>query len=398
MESSKSIKSRSPGHRAAGMGTFRSLLLLLPVALVLVAGCSKTSEPKITGSSSAPPVALSCAWQPGLTYHLRFELSQSTDLETPEPNHASEHLVVYEQESLVKVTAGSRGTLALDMEILSVAMERAKGGQCVLSFDSSHDAEWIDENGYIPVMKKLVGRHLKFQVATNGAVLRADGVTPWLDAALRERAAEIAASDAASGRPTTAQPTVVKTIRTPNGVITTNAPAPVRTGPVSSTLRSFFTQDLFKQMIEFHFLPSRDVRIGDRWNTAGDTFISTKTRQRYEATMKFEGWQMHRGTNCARLAVDGRLAATYQPPSRKLGPQDNFLKGTLWIDRDLQFPIGLFLDKQLCIAPATTNLISGTNRPAVLPPSRVIRQHITARLLSAKPANTIPAPAADPPQ
>ncbi len=396
MEPCKSIKSRSPGHRAAGRRTHRSLLLLLPVALALVAGCSKTSEPKITGSSSAPPVALSCSWQPGFTYHLRFEISQSTDLEVPEPNHASEHLVIYEQESLVKVTAGSRGLLALDMEILSVAMERAKGGQRVLSFDSSHDAEWIDENGYIPVMKKLIGGHLKFQVASNGAVLRADGITPWLDAALRARAAEIAASDAASGRPSTAQPTVLKTIRTPNGVITTNVPASVRAGPVSSTLRSFFTQDLFKQMIEFHFLPSREVRIGDRWNTAGDTFTSTKSRPRYEATTKFEGWQMHRGTNCARLAVDGRLAAAYQPPGRKLGPQDNFLKGTLWIDRDLQFPIGLSLETQLCIAPATNNLPSGTNRPAVLPPARIIRQHTTTRLLSVKSANTPSAPAPPP--
>jgi hypothetical protein len=150
-------------------------------------------------------------------------------------------------------------------------------------------------------------------------------------------------------------------------------------------------------MIEFHFLPSRDVRIGDRWNTAGETFISTKGRQRYDATAKFDGWQMFRGTNCARLSVDGRLAATYQPPGRKLSPQDNSLKATLWIDRELQFPIGMSLDKQLWTV-SSSSTTTGTNQPTFLPPQKIIHLHITTKLLSAKSSDSKPAPPTNPPQ
>src|SRR5437868_9036771 len=129
-------------------------------ALLLVggAGCSRNGEAKITGSRSADPVALQCFWQAGNTYRVRLEMTQIIDLERPEPNESSQHLVAYEQESLIRVTDGNRvGTLNLDMEIVSLGMERANAGKKALTFDSEQGGETLDEQGFIPVLKKLVG-------------------------------------------------------------------------------------------------------------------------------------------------------------------------------------------------------------------------------------------------
>jgi hypothetical protein len=388
----RSITVRSSGAPSAGRGGIASFTFVLLAMLALAAGCSKRSEPKITGSSSAPPVSLQCLWQPGYTYHLRLEMSQITDLEKPEANDASQHLVLCEQECLIKVTSGARGALVLDMEILSLAMERAKSGQRALSFDSTHDAEWIDESGYIPVMKKLVGGHLKFQVSSNGNVLRADGISPWLDAALRERTAMMAAADLASGNPSASKKTTIRTVRTTNGVVTTtNISSSGNIGPVASTLRSFFTQDHFKQMLEFPFLPPNPVRVGDRWTTAGDTPISTRGRHRFTAAAKFDGWQMHASTNCARVSVEGKLANAYLPPGRKAGAQDNSLKATVWISRDAAFPAGMVLDKEIWTAPSSNNSPSGTNQITAANPPKNVRQRVTTRLLSVQPAEAVTA-------
>lgn len=378
-----------------GLGTSTGMRRAALVALVALAagpGC-KRDEPKITGSSSAPPVELRCVWQPGLTYHLRMEYSQITDLEKPEPNDASQHLVLYEQECLVRTSPGARGALALEMEILSVGMERARSGQRVLSFDSSHDAEWIDESGYIPVMKRLVGGRLKFLVSSNGAVLKADGVSPWLEAALRERAAQFAADDISSGRAPANPGMVIRTARTTNGIVLkTNLNTTSGPGPVGSTLRSFFTADLFRQLLEFHYLPTNAVRVGEHWRASGDTPVSTRARQRYLAMAGFDGWQLRGGTNCARVSVEGNLPGSYLPPGRKPGPEDNSLRATVWINRDALFPAGTITHKEIWTPPASGS--SASTNLAINPP-KIVRLRLATSLLSVRPTSETNAPVAD---
>src|SRR5206468_373091 len=137
-----------PVRERAGRGVVVSAVALcgaLLAGLVAGAGCSRSGEAKITGSSAAPPVSLQCYWQPGYTYRVRLELTQTTDLERPEPNESTQHLVTFEQECLIKATDGSRaGVLNLEMEILSLGMERANGGKKALSFESAQGGETLD--------------------------------------------------------------------------------------------------------------------------------------------------------------------------------------------------------------------------------------------------------------
>src|SRR5437867_13104065 len=60
-------------------------VLVTLVCLLFSAGCSKKSEPKITGKRSDPPVSLQCVWKPGYRYHLRMDLAVLTDADAVDP-------------------------------------------------------------------------------------------------------------------------------------------------------------------------------------------------------------------------------------------------------------------------------------------------------------------------
>jgi len=365
------------------------------LAGLIAGGCSRSTEAKITGSSSAPPIPIQCAWLPGHTYHLRLEMTQITDSQKPEPNERNQHRVTFDQECLVKVTEGARsGLLNLDMEILALGMERGKGGQKTLSFDSDQGGETMDEQGYIPVLKKMIGGRLRFQVSSNGNVLRAEGISEWVERALRAAAAE-AKGKAAAFVPVDSteeapppSPTVRTTIRNADGsVVTTSRVSSSSTsgGTVGSTLRKFFTQDHFRQMLEFPFLPPNPVRVGDRWPTQGDTPITTRGRFRYDASGHFAGYQMHRGTNCIRVEVEGSLAKGVAV-GPKQAAKEKTLRATLWIDRELQFPVTAMLFKETLVPDSSTRTV-GTNQVVTTLPAKVVQQHVATMLLSAKPTD-----------
>src|SRR5262245_48383103 len=106
---------------------------VLVVSLLFAAGCGKRSEGKITGSRSAAPVSLACAWQPGYTYHLRLDTEILTETEATDPQNSDRHRVTFAQECLVRVTNSPRGSnLDLEVEITALEMERAKNEGVVL--------------------------------------------------------------------------------------------------------------------------------------------------------------------------------------------------------------------------------------------------------------------------
>ena len=53
-----------------------------------------------------------------------------------------------------------------------MAMERSKGGQVALSFDSDQGGETADDHGYIPVLSNLVSGRLHFLLSPEGRMLR----------------------------------------------------------------------------------------------------------------------------------------------------------------------------------------------------------------------------------
>lgn len=379
--------------------TFEGFLRRLPAlsaltatcALALFTGCSKNETP-ITGSASAPPVSLQCVWKPGHTYQLRLELDQSTDIEPPNPLVSTIHRVDFEQVCLVTVTNAPGGQLRLDMEITALGMERSKAEMISTGFNSEQGGEFFDDLGYVPVLKKLVGGRLRFTLSPDGKVAKSEGISEWLERAFgnptgvrpkRPSTTTRVLTTNAEGRVTT---TVLRTpVPTAPAPPPDAAPAPVPPSSsvpsnVASTLRGFFTADLFKQLLEFPFLPSAPVRVGDQWKSQGDTPITGRGRPRYNADVKFAGWQRHLGTNCARLDVKGTLAQRV-PTSKK----DGTLLGTLWLDVEAQFPAAITLSKDAVFPSSSTSRAVDTNEVSNAAAPKRVRQHMAVYLVSITP-------------
>src|SRR6266511_2847891 len=175
--------------RAAGL-VGMLVFAALAAGLLLSAGCGKRGEQKITGSRSAAPVSLACAWQPGYAYHLRLDTEIVTETGGTDAREIDRHRVTYGQECLVRVTNSPRGgNLELEVEVTSLEMERAKNEGVALSFNSEQGGETIDDFGYVPVLKKMVGGHLRFSVSPGGKLVKFDGISEWLNNALGDKSA-----------------------------------------------------------------------------------------------------------------------------------------------------------------------------------------------------------------
>jgi hypothetical protein len=406
-----------------------AVLAALVAGPLLLAGCGKRSEAKVTGSRSDPPISLACAWQPGYTYHLRLDTEILTETEGADPQNSGVHRVTYGQECIVRVTNSLRGgNLDLDVEITSVEMERAKNEAVALSFNSEQGGESIDDMGYVPVLKKLVGGRLRFSVSSSGRLVRFEGIPEWLNNALGNKSTprpttsprlktltrpnspgtpggpttfEVVSEDVASGRVPSlpGQPLtnatrvmVVGTNRSFNSVPAipsrpAGSSASGAADTVGRTLRGFFNTDLFRTLLEFRFLPAAPVRVGDEWKEQGDTPITSRTtRVKYNAQCTFKGWQQRGSTNCARIDAVGKTAAQTPPgkASKKAGRKSG-VDGTVWVNTELAFPAATMLDKESVLPGDTNTRMVGTNSITTTTGPKYAREHLTITLLKVTP-------------
>src|SRR6185503_1054345 len=410
-------------------------LVALVAAAVLLVGCGKGNGPKITGSRSYAPISLACSWQPGYTYHLRLDTEILTETEGADPQNDGLHRVTFAQECIVRVTNSLRGSnLALEAEIASIEMERAKNEAVALSYNSDQGGEYIDDMGYAPVLKKLVGGRLRFSVTPSGKVVKFEGIPEWLNNALGSKANtsrpttnsrvktvlrqsstnspagppafEVVSEDVATGRvpyvpgppPPNAPAVMSITNRSFNAAAPPSRPTSSPSGAadmVARTLRGFFNTDLFRTLLEFHFLPAAAVRVGDEWKEQGDTPITGRsTRVKYDAQCKFSGWQQHGGTNCARIDAEGKAAAQTPAAKSSRKGRKSGMDGTVWVNTELAFPATTVLDKESVLPGDTNTRMVGTNSVTTTTGPKYARQHVTITLLKATPPEA-PAASAD---
>lgn len=396
-----------PGVRAACFST------LLALTLLLAAGCSRQGEAKITGRHADPAANLACAWKPGYSYLVRLELDQITDNEVPDPLGTTQHRVTFAQDCLLRVTnTATADRVGVDLEIISLEMDRAKGGQVALSFNSEQGGETLDDLGYIPVLQRMIGGHLRFLLSADGKIIRTEGLTEWIDQAggfapAPARAAPIASVAPVSTNlidpnalltlltnapPTNAPPKLARQmVRAANAASNAlnSASARANRGTVVSTLQKFFTSDHFKQILEFEFLPAQPVRVTAQWKTGGETPISSRNRQRYEADCVFAGWQTHGGGNCARINAQGKLgtrstSTTNAQPSA-IGRERGTLTGIVWVNPLLLVPTERFLEKKTLVSSdSSTTRLDGTNVVRVSG-YKSVHQTVDIRLLKVTP-------------
>ena len=394
-----SWKKDSSGKRQLAATLSSCASLTLACSCLLLCGCSKrNSEPRITGRPSAAPVSLRCAWTPGYRYHLRVEMEVLTEPGVPDPNEAGQHRVTFAQECLVTATNTAKGgNVGLDLEILALAMERAKGASVALTFDSEQGGEASDDYGYIPVMTNLIGGHLQFLVSADGKMLRATGINEWLARAMSDAPASVRTPTPrmVANRPppnpppddpalaTNAIARVIRQVTRPGA--SGGAPAGKGRSTVANTLRNLFTQDQFRQLIEFHFIPSAPVRVHEEWKAQGEILISGHGRFHYNAAPRFAGWQQHGQTNCARIDAHGKLAAPGTSTSTNAPPKPDTLKGSVWINQELAFPVTTMLDLEMPRPDNPAASKQGTNNVPAKNLPKSVHEHVAISLLEVGP-------------
>jgi hypothetical protein len=229
-------------------------------------------------------------------------------------------------------------------------------------------------------------------------MLRAAGIPEWLARAVGDSPARPPGPKTVTkrSRTTNAPPVnggssatngsanIVQTIsQAINTAVAAATPAKGRS-PVANALRNLFTSEHFRQIVEFNFLPSSPVRVGQEWKSQGDTLIG-RNRVRFEATGKFPGWQQHLGTNCARVDVLGHVFSGGAPVPTNAPPQKGVLKATLWINTQLGFPVTTVLNAGAASPASTATRAQGTNVVAKSSPAKSIQQTMTLTLLDVAP-------------
>ena len=135
-------------------------------------------------------------------------------------------------------------------------------------------------------------------------------------------------------------------------------------------MQRFFSPTHFRQFVEFSGLPAKPVAVGETWFARSDMFGSTVGILVMSTTNTFVGWQERQKRPCARIAITGQVALPGRPGRQSAGDvevTDGLVKGTMWLDPKLEFPVELALEQTYTVVSSRSargQRGAGTNAPA----------------------------------
>ncbi len=338
----------------------------------VVGGCGRSSkEPPITGKHTDPAVEMRPRWETGMRYVYRVDSIIS--MEVPRrnnPNMTIRAEVTVGQDVAFTVTnVTADGARSLEMELLGVQMETAADDQVKLSFDSDNAAYVTDESALTERLQKLIGLKMGFRLSPENRVSRVDGT--------KELSARMSGTSNVKG--------------VANGI-----------------LNRFFSTQFFREIIEMGMLPKDAVRIGDKWNlsrSVGGGLWGTSAL--LDTTHTFRGWQLHDGTNCARIEFEGLFktnnatnaaaspnASTNQSIVRRVvqmanapNIEEGTLKGRSWFEPGIAMPVETIYEQSITSKTTTT-----ARRPRPRPGSNIVDVTQTSNPTNQPPITNAPPP------
>lgn len=368
---------------------------LLASLFALLAGCSKSSSPKeppVTGKRNDPPIELRGEWKPGWRYHMRLEHSDTTVTQ----GEADPHEVSLAHEYAVTVTnVMPNGNRGLEVEFLSLEMQRSKGTTYTLVYDSATDKPMVDEHRYGEALNNMIGRRVRYLLSPSNTVLRIDGQKDLLPAPLPRAPANTNTAGSGPVDPAAAAPPP-------------RSPLDRRRAQVVSNLRDIFDNDYLKLLVELDGLPPGPVRVGDTWPWQRQLSAKPVGRLFVDATNSFRGWQARGQTNCARLEATGTIsgrpralnvlrvltgAAPLPPTNAPAGPAVANAKftGLIWFNPDLGLPIDRQLHHSFSFPGTRSFQLDGTNSVSERV-TKTLHQATVIKLLALTPLELEKAP------
>jgi hypothetical protein len=348
---------------------------VLSIAAIIFVGCKKESasgsreEPKITGSPSDAPISLVPKWAPGKRYVMRMESMQSMDMPDLGGGGAADGKNApmennFVQEYSLNVTNAGGGNRGLEVEILAVQLETGRGEQ-MTSYDSRNQVA-PGNNPIGGMFDRLIGAKIYCLVSPENKVLKVEGIDDLL--------ARVEVPDAPNDR---------------------GARRAGRNAG-AAMLRGLYSDELFKQMIEFSGAPREPVRIGESWVINREVAAPNVGRLIVSMTNTLRGWQEHEGKKCARIDFTGSMASKKNDDAGadatpvRVSIEDGIVSGHYWFDPEWGGPIETAIDQNYTVhaggVPAGKKA-DGTPRPA-LTFEAPVHQTVTMKLLEMKDAET----------
>ncbi len=349
----------------------RWFLVFLLAGVVFVGGCRKPNgggaeakgEASLAGRPTDPPVALKPEWKPGVTYLMRLESQQTSQLPAfgggrgnqRQTNNAPVE-TMFAQEYSLKVTNADGGRRGLEMEVTGVELQAGRGEETWINFDSQNRAAPRDANPMVEALEKLVGGRLRFLVGADGQVLNVDGTKE-----LFQRMDSQADSGGRANRQ--------------------------RGGGL---LSRFYSEDVFKQMVEVAGAPPGAVKIGESWPVTRETAAPMIGKLTVFTTNTLLGFQSRDGVRCARVEFTGVIAmssATTTNTGFRMEIQDGVVSGHYWFDPELGLSRETIVDQVYKVSvPAFggrgTNDAARTNAPGGF--AAPVKQRVTVKVMEVR--------------
>jgi hypothetical protein len=358
------------------------------VALVMaLCGCKKSiKEPPIMGHPSDPPVTMRPVWKVGQRYIYRVDAVNSTQVPRRNTSRIIRADVTVGQDLGLTVTNElADGSRIIQLELLSIQMETAADDRVTTAFDSENRTLVYEDNNLAERLEKLVGASLAFHVSPENRIKKIEGA--------KEFSARMAGGS-------------------------------VR-GVAGGVFGRFFSVAFFREVIEMGMLPAGPVNMGDKWTVSrpvnGGVWAANAL---LELNYEFRGWQMHDGTNCARVDFSGvfkpntpsrTTTSTNQSLVRRIvtaatspNSQDGTVTGRSWFEPGIALPVETIYEqvvttksvtvkrppRRMNITTNTTTAVqpdAGTNTPPEIVTTTIkARQQTTITLFAIDPVAAIP--------
>ncbi len=287
-------------------------LWLLSIALLL-AGCQRNgasasvSEPKITGSPSDPPIELKAQWKSKHLYEVSLQLEQNTNVRN---RRTDEDFVQDIQFRLdFNGSTGDTPITTLNLELTGLLLDLIRGDTPLIHYDTrSKIALLEDDQRTTEALDKLVGSKWRYRINSSGKVLSAEMET---------------ATGGAKPLPSDSKVTGV------------------------ALARKLFNPQFFQPFLEFSFLPTNQVRIGDSWPVEMVLSAGAVGAVQFKGTCKVAGWQLSpQGRRCVRLDLAGELSTATKPLARvgkaiqgSADLESGKMTSRIWFDPEQGLPV-----------------------------------------------------------
>lgn len=271
----KQLQTDNPGWNVKAINYRLNYLTSKLAQPATQAASTATTSSAIGSTSAAPdsaqanePMELKLKWDLGKRYVQRMEMTQGSETALPgSPQPMKQETKQTQDVSLSVLKERDGGGRELEMEILGMMLVSKAGGRDVLSFDSKKDASGDAGKPMAPMLRKMVGTHVKFLTDASGNIEGVEGFKEVLD--------RISEGSSALEQ---------------------------------GMIKGMFSEDHFKEMYSAaQGLPDKPVKIGDTWPLKVEMALGPLGTVVLNSQYTFKGWERHNDHKSVLLEFTGVL-------------------------------------------------------------------------------------------